>query len=159
VHSHACLTDTLVAASLALVCLAGGWLDGLGAQDPPPWGCEPEPFEDVDAMLQHLDSIAAGTVPSREPTRSALVSRVLNAWFPVEGEPCPWLAPGVDRRDAIIRVLEYARGHSDAGMAGHVMSTGTRVAYRLIDRTGWDPTEFLFDAVSTGETEGARVLA
>lgn len=143
---------------LAWTAFAFAGVQSVGAQRPSPPPC-PERFEDIEAIVTHLDSIASGDRDLRGRSRSIAISEVLLPSLTIDDLRCPRLDPAVDRRAAMVRLLEYVRDHPDGGMGLHVLTPVSIVARRWHEEVGWSPTELLFEIVERGRTNSARVGA
>jgi hypothetical protein len=125
---------------------------GVEAQE---FGQCPVPTADADTLIHQIELIAAGELTLGRSTPSSAISLAVR--IPFGSAPCPFLRPDVDRATVMIRLLEYARDHEDVIVSRDVMRYGGMVAFRYRDELGWNPTNFLFDAVETSRTEPPRL--
>lgn len=142
---------------IALVALVRPWNGA--AQDRPVLCPPPFPFPDVEAFLEHLDGIASGEVEFQQRHPAHAVIHVVNRALLPEERLCPSFDPPADLRAAMIRVMEFGRDHPEVGLSSTVLQAASSTAYRYQEQLGWDPTDFLFDVLGAGRTEGARVAA
>ncbi len=126
-------------------------------EDPTEWQFPCPPVRTAESIVARIDSVAASPSGGRIDGHSTVITNAAGFPFTVAG-PCPSFAPGTDLRAVPRRLYQHAIETSDTLTAAPLMS-GLHSAIVLNEDLRPPPLALLGEAVVTGRTEGARVIA